>query len=286
MSLEMIQIDAEAREWHEPFLGFVPRIFPGVDFRLWYARCGWPPGFVVRALVEGTEVVSSVARSAVQLVVEGQSGSAWQLGTVGTLAGWRGRGLAARLLREVLAQAASEPLFLFANDTVLDFYPRFGFERAEEHDFVVDRRVRPASNRACRLELGEPEHRRLVERLAASARPVTERFGARDYGTTLLWHLTYSHPEDIYYLEAETAVIIARARGDLLTVYDVLAEHTFDLEAALPRVIEREVARVEFGFTPERWFPAAPPDRPQRELFVRAIRLPTGPFRFPVLAHT
>jgi predicted N-acetyltransferase YhbS len=286
MSLEMIRIDAETNEWHEPFLGFVPRIFPGVDFRLWYARCGWPPSFVVRALVEGTEIVSSVARSAMQVVVGGRPCSAWQLGTVGTLAERRGRGFAARLLREVLAQAAAEPLFLFANDTVLDFYPRFGFERAEEHGFVVERRVRPAPDRARRLELGEPEHRRLVERLGASALPVTERFGARNYGTTLLWHLTYSHPEDVYYLDDQAAVIVARASGDVLTVYDVVAEHAFDLGAALPRVIEREIARFEFGFTPERWFPSAAPERPHRELFVRGIRLPTEPFRFPVLAHT
>jgi hypothetical protein len=29
------------------------------------------------------------------------------------------------------AVAAARPMFFFANETVLDFYPRFGFERAE-----------------------------------------------------------------------------------------------------------------------------------------------------------
>ena len=80
--------------------------------------------------------------------------------------------------------------------------------------------------------------------------------------------------------------MVARAAGELLAVHDVIAGHPFDLGAALPQVIERQVARVEFGFAPERWFPTAAPEHPHGELFVRGIRLPTEPFRFPVLAHT
>jgi len=71
-----------------------------------------------------------------------------------------------------------------------------------------------------------------------------------------------------------------------LTVYDVIAQHPFDLGAVLPRVIEREIVQVEFGFTPERWWPTAVAERPHSELFVRGLELPTEPFKFPVLTHT
>jgi GNAT superfamily N-acetyltransferase len=284
----MIQIGSDDRQRHEAFFRFVPRIFPGLDFRLWYARCGWPSSFVVHAFREGEEIVASVASSAMEMLVRGRPCSAWQLGTVGTIPEQRGRGLAARLMEEVVgrAVAAAEPVFLFANDEVLDFYPRFGMRRAQECAFVVRQPIRPAPNPAPRLELDQPEHLRLLERLSACALPVTERFGARNYGTILLWHATYAHPEDLYYLDELDAVIVARAAAEVLTVYDVIAQHPFDLAAVLPRVIEREIARVEFGFTPERWWPTAVPERPHSELFVRGLELPTEPFKFPVLSHT
>jgi hypothetical protein len=92
----MIQIGPENWEWHEAFLGFVPRIFPGVDFRLWHARCGWPGSFVAHVLVDGDEIVASVASSTMQLLVGGRPRTAWQLGTVGTIPERRGRGLERR----------------------------------------------------------------------------------------------------------------------------------------------------------------------------------------------
>ena len=51
-----------------------------------------------------------------------------------TRPGHRGRGLARRLMEEVLRDWSGrcDGMFLFANGTVLDFYPRFGFRRAAQ----------------------------------------------------------------------------------------------------------------------------------------------------------
>lgn len=53
---------------------------------------------------------------------------------------YRGQGLAKNLLNHVIAKYEDQYdfLYLFANDTVLDFYPKFGFERIEESSFTVD----------------------------------------------------------------------------------------------------------------------------------------------------
>jgi GNAT superfamily N-acetyltransferase len=288
MSLELLQIAAGDVAWHEAFLRFAPRVFPGVDFRRWYARCGWPRAWIAHALVEGGEVVANVSISVMEVVIWGRPRAAWQIGTVGTVPERRGQGLARRLMEVVVERAVAEsaPMFLFANDQVLDFYPRFGFQAAPESHFVVREPIRAAAALAPRIELDDAEHRKIFDRVCARGLPATERFGAQNYGTTLLWHATYSHAEDLYYVGERDALIVARATEAALTVYDVIAPHPFDLRSALPKVIREDVTRIEFGFTPERWWPRARPEGQHGELFVRGLALPAEPFRFPVLAHT
>ena len=54
------------------------------------------------------------------------------IGRVATAAGWRGRGLAARLVEQVVADHGSAPLTLGAQAHLEGWYERFGFRRAGE----------------------------------------------------------------------------------------------------------------------------------------------------------
>lgn len=42
---------------------------------------------------------------------------------------YRGRGLSRQLMEHIMATYEDIPMYLSANESVLDFYPRFGFER-------------------------------------------------------------------------------------------------------------------------------------------------------------
>jgi ElaA protein len=54
-------------------------------------------------------------------------GDAWRIGRVVTDAGWRGRGLAARLVEAVLAGAGERPVVLDAQSHLVDWYAGMGF---------------------------------------------------------------------------------------------------------------------------------------------------------------
>ena len=61
-------------------------------------------------------------------VLREQEGRA--IGRVATAAGWRGRGLAARLVEEGVALFGAEPLVLGAQAHLEGWYERFGFRRS------------------------------------------------------------------------------------------------------------------------------------------------------------
>lgn len=290
MTLRPITITHTDHLWHEPFLRFVPRIFPRITFRGWHEHGGWDERYTVFAIADGDEIVASASLYRMPLVLNGQPLQGFQLGSVGTLTEHRGRGLQQQVMPRLLEHTgAGDLVFLFANHHVLDFYPRFGFERVHEHLFRVELATQPQGAPLRALDIASADDRALLLRLAKSAQPVTTLFGARDYGTVVLWYWSNLYPKGLRY-SAELDVIFAvEQSGMLLRIYDVLASGPLDLAAQVPQLISSPIAAIELGFTPARYFPNASPkaDYTDSPLFVRGpYRLPSEPFKFPMLAQT
>jgi predicted N-acetyltransferase YhbS len=290
MALEHLRIRHADTGRHEAFLRYVPRVFPRIDFRPWYARGGWTEAYEAHAVADGGEIVANASVMRMRLVVGGREVRGAQLGAVGSVPEMRGRGLVRPLLERVLSQLDSEVelVLLYANERVLDFYPRFGFRRVQESAFELEVALEPAPVPAPRLDLDDRAQR--AAWLAACGRsvPPTERFGARDYGSVALWHACVFYPRDVHVLGEGESYAVAVQRGDTLHLLDVAAPRRFDLLGVAPRLLRAPAGRIRFGFCPERWCPAAravgPSDDP---LFVRgAVELPAGQFRFPMLAET
>jgi GNAT superfamily N-acetyltransferase len=290
MTGNVVVIDAHRIELHDAFIRFVPRVFPNISFRRWYEYGGWDAGYRAFAIFEGNQIVASASLQRMNLIVGGKRETGWQFGAVGVLPDWRGRGLQRQLMTHVLAQIdPRDPVFLFGNDDVLEFYPMFGFRRVAEWLFSVELEVAPAPSGLRRLTLHSPEDRALLARIAAQAQPVTQRFGAEHYGGILLWYWSNFHERNFYYHAGDDAIVVAEEDVEVLRILDVVAERPIDLASYLPQLVTQPRQHVEFAFTPERYWPSATPccEYLESPLFVLdGAPLPDGPFKFPVLAQT
>ncbi len=251
-----------------------------------------PFGPLHESFLEHVETVFSTSgRARMRLIVRSLPCDGWQLATVGTLPGWRHRGLSRQLIEWALCESGmnGRPIILFANDSVIDFYSRFGFRRAVQWHFTDVCQVEPAKQLAVRLDVARIDDRVFLANHCSRASPTGRRFGARDYYSSLLFHLTVQELP-VYWLEREQAVIIAGHEGSRLIIHDLLPTQPFDLLAAVPQVAVAAATSISFGFDPEEWWPS------RRTLYASpstdllfiwgAIDLPDGPFRVPDLAQT
>jgi GNAT superfamily N-acetyltransferase len=287
--MRLINIRHTDREWHDAFLRYVPKVFPSASFRRWYELGAWDESYQTFSIVEDGEVIANASVQRMHLVLGGRRLRGWQLGAVGTLPAHRGRGLQRELIPRIIELTAPDDLvFLFANHTVTQFYPRFGFGPLTERWFRAEFPFAPSAERAQTLRLDRDKDRALLARVAAQALPVTARFGAEDYGTVLLWYWANFYADNFHYLADQDAIVVSEEEEGLLRVVDVLAAGRVDLRRCLPRIANAPVSRVEFGFTPDIYWPDAVPG-PQYDdspLFVRGTCELTGPFKFPLLAQT
>lgn len=272
---------------HPAYCDYVSRVFASADFRRWCDWGQWGEGYLAFCVIQDGRVVANASAMRMRLVVEGAEVEGWQLGAVGCVPELRGRGLADAAMRAALAHCADAPVLLFANDSVLDFYPRYGFTPAPQSVFGVDWPAMPQGEPAPVLDLADPAVRHDFLRAAAVARPSSARFGARDYGRTATWYAANGYASALRKLD-DDVWIFADIDQDVLTIEDVFASGPVDWPAAIARVIDRPIRRIRFGFTPERCWPRARAigEEDDAGLFVRALALPAAPSRFALLART
>lgn len=263
---------------------FVRAVFPRAGFERWIEWGEWDESYRAFALFDGERIVANAALTRMHLLLGGAECRAWQFGAVGVLPEYRGRGCSDQVMAAALASCGDDPLLLFANPNVTRFYPRFGFRPQPEAIFGVGFDCAPGVPAATR-DPAQPATRALIRKLAA-ALPSTARFGARGHGRIISWYLANGFTAAPRQLDDDT-LVLCHTEDDCLYLDDILARRPFDLPAVIPRLIDRPIRQIRFGFTPDLWWPDAQvlDVDGDAHLFVRGLD-PLAPHRFPRLAET
>lgn len=114
----------------------------GFDFEDWYQAGHWGDFYIPHALFDGEKAVSNVSVNLMQFDICGEKKNYVQLGTVMTDEAYRGQGLNRQIMERVLEEYAgkADGIYLFGNDSVLDYYPKFGFRPAKEWEYYLNRK--------------------------------------------------------------------------------------------------------------------------------------------------
>ena len=192
----------------------------GLSFEEWYRQGCWTDRYIPYLLLDGDRAAANVSVNRMETDWDGKRKHCIQLGTVMTAPAYRGRGLARMLIEEVLRDWLDrcDALYLFANDTVLDFYPKFGFQRQAE----TQRRLLPSLLPAAapqplrRLDMALPADRELLRACYQRGNPHT-RLPMLDNEGLLMFYCASFLRDHIFYLEdSQTAAILEREEDALI----------------------------------------------------------------------
>ena len=227
----------------------------GFDFEAWYQAGCWQDNYIPYSAAIGDRVIANVSVNPMLFSVSGEKKHYVQLGTVMTDPEFRGRGLSRKLMEWVLSdwQDRCDMIYLFANDSVLDFYPRFGFVSRPEYQ--AEKQV---SSDACgtsvrHMDLSDPEDFRLLRNAARNACPQS-RLSMLHGENLVLFYCKYFSKWDIgkhvYHIPELDAVAVVAYSGETMELYDLFAPKEFSLDAVLPVLARPETRRVLLSFLP------------------------------------
>jgi GNAT superfamily N-acetyltransferase len=219
----------------------------------WRARGLWPPDYTCWTIFEDGAALANASVYRMQMLVEGKPVEFLQLGAVATRPQRRGQGLSRRILTEIFAQYPDCPCFLFANPSVLDFYPRFGFRRVEDRQprlfYPPQGKPSPGAG-ANRWRKLPPDSPAVADYLVGRA-GISSRLDCVNGLAAQMFNLLNAYPGCIYEIPELDVLVAAEQHGSVLTLIDVFAKSplTFaDLAACLDLTGVREI---RFGFNPD-----------------------------------
>ncbi len=223
----------------------------GLDLACWYENGGWQDRYLPHVLVHNGEIAANVSVNRMTFRLDGKLHSWIQLGTVMTHPRYRGMGLSRFLLETVLRrwQDRCECLYLFANDSVLDFYPKFGFIPAKERQLTIPVRPGPALLRR-KLDPSNRSDRALLLEAYACSNPYSA-FSMENNEGLFLFYLLGPFRDMLYVLPRQHMVVICWEENETLFCHELLGSASIDLQSLLNGIAGPGVRRAVLGFTPK-----------------------------------
>jgi GNAT superfamily N-acetyltransferase len=270
------------------FLSLAKAVF-SLDFTPWLEGGWWGGDYIPHALLDGDKVVANVSVNIIGSSWRGEAKRFIQLGTVMTDPDYRGRGLARRLMEEVTARYRNlcDGMYLYANDSVLDFYPKFGFERAEEWQYrkPVQRSGLPVR----KLNMDDEEDRQNLLNAyqkygnPCSALPVVGNTGL------LMFYCAQFLKDCVYEIPSLGCVAVAEFDGDTMLLSDVFGADA-PLTEVLSALATEGTKSAALGFTPAHapGFVCEPRREAGATMFAEGTLIPLlrkNRVMFPLLSH-
>ncbi|EAC3100666.1 GNAT family N-acetyltransferase [Listeria monocytogenes] len=290
MNYEMISDYKDNKMYRDSFNKLAESTFD-INFDEWFRSGFWNDKYVCYSYIDNNEVISNVSINKMNLIYQGENYSALQIGTVMTHPNYRGQGLAKNLLNHVIAKYEDQYdfLYLFANDTVLDFYPKFGFERIEESSFTVD--ACNLKKKASKLKKLNPDNKtdfQLISRIVSERAPLSNILDVKESEDLLMFYVLIALKNELYYLEELDVIVLMEQEGTDLYVLDILSTKKLDVVEVLSYLSTKKIETIHLLFTPEKskYIDAAYIIETEDMLFVRPNVLTSeNYFLFPATSH-
>lgn len=263
----------------------------GFNFEQWYEDGYWGHKYVPYSLLDGDKVVSNVSISVIDFLILGEQKRYVQIGTVMTDEEYRGQGLSRALMELVLKKWENkcDLIYLFANDSVLDFYPKFGFEVCDEYQYSINKTKENKSEKIRKMSMDNDSDREVIYNMACNTIPLSKA-SMKNNTSLIMFYCTYFMKDNIYYLENYDTVVICEFDEDILYLQEVLSRKEVKLDNIINAMMNEKTKKVVLGFTPKdiSSYEKTLVNEEDTTLFIKIGKdnpFKTGDLMFPVLSH-
>jgi GNAT superfamily N-acetyltransferase len=213
----------------------------GFDFEEWYRLGFWSDKYIPYSLVHQGKVVANVSVNTIDFQIDGELHPAIQIGTVMTQKAYRNKGLCRQLLKIIFEEYENrcDLFYLYANDTVLDFYPKFGFIPEKEYIYSKQIVKRKAPLAARKLNMSNEEDRALIFQLVHRTLPVS-KISMIGNPELVMFYLISFLADHIYYIRELDLAAVAEFDDEIMNLQDVFCEKEFDLDEVINTLKKEE----------------------------------------------
>ena len=226
------------------------RTFGGLSLEKWYEKGFWSDKTVPYTLFDGHKAVANILVIRYEFSIEGKTKKYIQLSTVMTDKEYRKQGLLRFLMEKVFEdwKTNCDGIYLYANDSVLDFYPRFGFMKEKEYQQSIPITGKKSAIR--KLDMSDRNDFNVLLDLCKQPNPFSRIDMSKNF-ELVMFHAMMDKKDHIYYLEEYNVIVMAEQQNNTLICYDIYGCTDAVLTEILSKVADLSCERAQLLFTPK-----------------------------------
>ncbi|OMC83186.1 GNAT family N-acetyltransferase [Viridibacillus sp. FSL H7-0596] len=223
------------------------------DFEKWYKSGYWKENCILYSLLDNDKMVSHITVSVIDFIVLGEKKRFVQLGTVMTDEQYRNQGLSRVLMDTVIEEWENkcDMFYLFANDSVLDFYPKFGFISVDEYQASKQISIIESPYSVRKMDIDNVIDLNLLYETAKNA-AAQFALSMVDNAGLVMFYCNYfelfSFKYNLFYIQDLNAIAVADYEEDTLILYDILATKKIEIENVLNALATEQTKRAILNF--------------------------------------
>lgn len=220
----------------------------GLNFEGWYQNGFWGENYNPYSVVMDGKVVANVSLNKTDLLIGGEKKRVYQLGTVMTEESYRNRGMIRAIMAEIEKDTQdADGVYLFGNDSVVEFYPKFGFRKGTE--YLYSRNVTQSGD--CEFENIPMSKQEEWAVLAKAMEENALHLGCDmvDNPGLIFFYVSQFMQECVYYCRALDAYAIAEMEDGKLLLHNVFSKKQVTMDDII-RAFGGEIMEVTLGFAP------------------------------------
>jgi len=261
----------------------------GITFDGWKNQGYWQDKYIPYSFVDKGKVIANVSVNLMNLICNGKKQDAIQIGTVMTDAAYRNQGLIRRLIEKIFEdyEKTYNLFYLFANNTVLDFYPKFGFRPVNQYQHSAWYEKKNNSLKVRKLDMKEQMDKDIFFRLISNSILIS-KISDRHNISLIMFYCDSFMSDSIFYFPDLDIAVVAEYNDDTLYLQEVFSEQEFELDDVINALVNVGRMKVVLGFTPilNNKFIEELNDSSDNILFVKSsMGFNFEKERFPVLSH-
>jgi len=231
----------------------------GFDFTGWHAAGHFSDMYVPHVVLDKEKVVSNVSVNRMQFDMGGVIKNYIQIGTVMTDDEYRGRGLNRKIMESIMQEYAGkvDGIYLFGNDSVLEYYPKFGFVPCEEYEyyFAYEKDSDVVSYAMERVDMADEAQAKRVYAVMENyfAEPTVPNendamYMSENLGLYHFW-MDSEYRDNIYYLPECGVYVVAAVEDGKLNLYQIIGKEKADVKR-IAKTFGEAFSEVVLGYTP------------------------------------
>lgn len=234
-----------SREYKKQLNELATEVF-GFSFGRWQEQGLWDGDFECYSIIEDGIMLANASIYWMKLLINGIPKEYLQISTVATRAEHRGKGLSRKLMEYIFNRYPETPGFLLGNDSVREFYPKFGFTATVDKLPYVECSLQK-SGEMLQLNINEPK----IDFYLKGRTQYSRIFDCTNRYSINWFHLLYRYPKRIYEIPRLGLMLVAIQDNNILHIVDIAATKPVDFSQLVPQLHFDGVDTIEFGFNPD-----------------------------------